>query len=96
MLNQLVLAGRIVNIPTEKEEKGTKITISVSRNYKNIEGIYETDNIDIMLYEQMVSNVLEYCKQGDLIGVRGRVETKDNNLIIIADKITYLTSDKEN
>lgn len=84
MLNQVVLLGRLV------ECKKESIIIKVPRNYKNNQGIYDTDLIEIYLSE---SNYNEF-KIDDLLGVKGRVETKDNQIIIIGDRITFLTNKK--
>ena len=39
---------------------------------------------------------MKYCKKGDLLGIKGRVQTRQeenkNTIEIIAEKITFLTS----
>lgn len=103
MLNQIVLVGRLVQDPEIKElENGVKtnyITLAVSRSYKNADGIYETDFIPCLLYKGIAEKTTEYCKKGDVIGVKGRVQTKqeeDKTIIeIVAEKVTFLSSRKE-
>lgn len=103
MLNQIVLVGRLVQDPEIKElENGIKtsyITLAVSRSYKNSDGIYETDFIPCLLYKGIAENTTEYCKKGDVIGVKGRIQTKqeeNKNIIeIVAEKVTFLSSRKE-
>lgn len=103
MLNQIVLVGRLVQDPEIKElENGVKtnyITLAVSRSYKNADGIYETDFIPCLLYKGIAEKTTEYCKKGDVIGVKGRIQTKqeeDKNIIeIVAEKVTFLSSRKE-
>lgn len=90
MLNQIVLVGRIV----ENEEEGY-ITIAVSRCFKNEEGIYETDNIKCRLMGQIEKNTKEWTEKGDLIGIKGRLQTEEGTLYVIAEKITFLSSEKE-
>ena len=50
MLNQVVLVGRIVKTPelkiTETGKKTSKMTLAVPRNYKNMDGEYDTDFLD--------------------------------------------------
>lgn len=97
MLNQICIVGRLASKPTEN-----KITLAVPRAYKNSEGVYETDFIDILLGNNMAQNVTEYCKKGDIVGVRGRLESTmeddgDGHLtkritIVVADKVTFLSS----
>ncbi len=104
MLNQVVLVGRLVRDPelreTENGKKVTTITLAIPRSYKNSNGEYETDYIDCTLWTNIALNTTEYCKKGDLLGVKGRtqsytVETDDkkrNVIEIIAEKVTFLSS----
>lgn len=87
MLNQVVLVGRIEQL--QKDEKGISITIVVPRSYKNEDGIYENDYIITKLYKGIAENAYEYCKKGDLVGIKGRLQMKDN-LEVIAEKVTFL------
>ena len=103
MLNQIVLVGRLVQDPEIKElengEKTSYITLAVSRSWKNADGIYETDFIPCLLHKGIAENTAEYCKKGDVIGVKGRVQAKqeeDKNIIeIVAEKVTFLSNRKE-
>ena len=102
MINQIVLVGRLVSDPqineTENGAKECNITLAVPRSYKNSEGIYETDFIPVKLYEGIAENTAEYCKKGDLIGIKGRIQTKqeeDKNITeIVAERVTFLSSRK--
>ena len=94
MLNQTILVGRLVDQP-KKEEKGASITIAIPRSYKNINGEYETDFITVKLWNVIATDTCEYCRKGDLIGIRGRLESNKNGLEIIADKITFLSTNKD-
>jgi len=97
MLNQTVLVGRLVSDPTICESKEGKkesvITLAVPRNFKNKQGEYETDFIDCTLYNGIAENTVEYCKKGDMVGVKGRIQwIEGESLKIIAEKLTFLTS----
>lgn len=98
MLNQTVLVGRLTGELQVKELEGDKkvsyITLAVPRAYKNEEGIYETDFIPCTLWNALAENTAEYCKKGDLVGVKGRLESGNNGIELIADKITFLSSNK--
>ena len=104
MLNQIILVGRIVQDLEIKElENGKKvcnITLAVTRSYKNADGIYETDFIPCILWNCIADNVKDYCKKGDLVGIKGRLQSRqddDKNIIeVIAEKVTFLSSKKEN
>ena len=107
MLNQIVIVGRLVRDPelreSENGKKFTNITLAVPRSYKNSNGEYEADFIDCRLWTGVAENTAEYCKKGDLLGVKGRVETrsienedKEKKQIteIIAEKVTFLSNKK--
>lgn len=105
MLNQIVLVGRLVRDPELREYEGGKytyVTLAVPRSYKNADGNYDTDFIDCKLWDGIAENASEFCKKGDLLGVKGRVqssvyekEEKKNYVTdIIAEKITFLSSGK--
>ena len=96
MLNQLVLIGRIASdLEKSDAEKNTIIELAVSRSFKNENGEYETDIIPCIISGNVASNLCEYSKKGDIIGVKGRLQNIDNIINVIADKITLLSSRKE-
>jgi len=99
MLNQVIIVGRLVNNPEVQEnENGNKsiiITLAIPRTYKNINGEYDTDFITCKLWEGIAKNAEEFLNKGDLVGVRGRLESKEKEIIVIAEKITFLSSKKE-
>lgn len=108
MLNQTVLVGRIVKDPeiieTESGKKVSNITLAIPRSYKNKDGEYETDFVDCTLWSGLAENTAEYCKKGDLVGVKGRIETEiyerdDGSTIkntkVVAEKVTFLSNKKE-
>lgn len=103
MLNQIILVGRLVEVSktneTEDGKKISNITLAVPRAYKNTDGEYETDFIDIVLWEGIATNTSEYCKKGDIIGVKGRIQTKliEEQKIteLVAEKVTFLATKKE-
>lgn len=96
MLNQIVIVGRMVSDPqineTENGRKVTTITLAVPRNYKNENGEYETDFIPCDLWNGIATNTCEYCRKGDLLGIKGRIQSKENKIEIIAEKVTFLSS----
>lgn len=107
MLNQTILVGRITQDPKITElsdgKKVCNITVAVPRSYKNANGEYDTDFIRCTMWSNIALNTCEYCKQGDLIGVKGRIQTrvieKDNSKEtiqeVLAEKVTFLAKTKE-
>ena len=105
MLNQIVLVGRLTrNISVHKADNGNKvatISLAIPRSFKNSDGTYDTDFIDCTAFDCIAENTSEYCSKGDIVGVKGRVQTraieqedgKKNYLMeIIAEKVTFLSS----
>ena len=108
MLNQVILVGRLVRTPelqlTDNGKKWSMITLAVNRGYKNQNGEYDTDFLDCSLWTGIAENTAEYCKSGDIIGVKGRIQTrlidnedgtKHKKMEIIADKVTFLSSSRK-
>ena len=100
MLNQIVMVGRIVkDVELVKGEDGksyTNMTLGVPRSYKNADGVYETDFIPCVLWNGIAENVAEYCKKGDLVGVKGRIQSdEDGSIKVIAEKVTFLSTAKK-
>ena len=103
MLNQIVIVGRLVRDPelrqTEGGKKVTNITLAVPRSYKNSNGEYETDFIDCVLWTGIAENTSEYCKRGDILGVKGRVQTRAFEIDekkryvteVVAEKVSFLS-----
>ena len=98
MLNQIVLVGRLTEDLEVKELKeGMKvanITLAVGRSWKNAEGEYETDFVPIRLFNIVAENTSEYCHKGDILGIKGRIQVEENEIQIIAEKVTFLSSKK--
>ena len=104
ILNQIVLVGRLTrDIAVHKSENGAKVAtipLAIPRSFKNIEGNYDTDFIDCLAFDIVAENTSEYCKKGDIVGVKGRIQSKQieedgkkkNTIEIISEKITFLSS----
>ena len=105
MLNQVILVGRLAHNPelqfTETGKKRSIVTLAVPRNFKNTNGEYDTDFLDCVLWTGIAENTAEYCKTGDIIGVKGRLQTrmidnadgtKHKKVEMIAEKGTFLSS----
>lgn len=108
MLNQVVLVGRLVrdiqvNNGNDAKKKIATITLAVPRSFKNHDGLYDTDFIDCTLWDSVAMNTANYCKKGDIVGIKGRIQSrivKDEEINktvvqIVAEKVTFLSSKKE-
>ena len=95
MHNMVYLIGRLTsNIEIEEQDGRTKATIKVGvqRNFEKEEGVYETDIIPCMLWNGIATNFSEYCQKGDLVGLKGRIECHDGEIVVVVDKISFLSS----
>jgi len=105
VLNQTVIVGRIVKDPelreTDNGSKVTNITLAVPRSFKNSDGEYDTDFISCVLWKGIAESTTEYCKKGDLVGIKGRIQTRNIELEdesrrhiveVVAEKVTFLSS----
>ncbi len=104
MLNQVVLVGRLVRDPelrtTDSNKSVTTVTLAIPRSFKNMNGEYDTDFIDCILWENTAKSTSEYCKKGDIVGIKGRIqsrivereEEKKYVTEVIAEKVTFLSS----
>lgn len=79
MLNQCILVGRILTT----DDYGMIITVTNGK---------VEQNIPIKVSENILNNVKEYCKIGDVIGIKGMINMMGTSITIIADKITFLAS----
>ena len=107
MLNQTVIVGRIVRDlevhGTENGNKVAQLTLAVPRSFKNMDGEYETDYIPCVLWRGVAENTAEYCKKGDLVGIKGRIQTsqyeQDDEMKyvteVVAEKVTFLSSKRQ-
>ena len=103
-MNQFIVVGRLLKEVTLEREGCkyiAKITVAVPRSFKNSEGIYETDFIDCVLHGSVAQNTSEYCRKGDVIAVKGKIQTENEDdgdghytkrIIFMAEKITFLSS----
>lgn len=108
MLNQVVLVGRLTTNPevitSQNGKKLSSVTLAVQRPFKNTDGVYETDFIKCVLWNGIASNTSEYCKSGDIVGIKGRIQVRSyesedgtNRSVteVIAEKVTFLSSQKK-
>ena len=107
MINNIVLVGRLTkDIEVRYTEGNTAVgnfNIAVQRNYKNTNGDYETDFLNCVSFGKVGETMKEYCHKGDLIAVKGRLQTrnyedKEGNKRfvseVVAEKVCFLSPKK--
>ena len=80
-MNNVSLLGRVVrDIELKYTGNGTAVvnfTIAVDRRFKNADGEYDTDFIDIVVWRQSAEFVSKYFKKGSPIAVVGNIQTRN-------------------
>ena len=105
MLNQSIIVGRLIKDPELKEtDNGNKVAniiLAVNRSYKNSDGDYDTDYIPCVLWKGTAERTVQYCKKGDLVGVKGTLQsrvydkedgTRQYVIEIVVDKVTFIST----
>jgi len=112
-VNHVILIGRLTGTPevvkTENDVSRTVINLAVQRTYKNQDGLYETDFLRLVLWNGIADRACEYCKKGDVVCIRGRLQVRNyldedgkKKFIteVIVETISFVSStkaiDKEN
>lgn len=88
MLNNVMLVGRISGIYNDC------FTIKIPNQDIN----HDPLECRIFASENIMNNIKDYVNIDDVVGVRGKLDNKGelNNLYIIADKISFLSSKNTN
>lgn len=103
MINTFIIEGKLKEISEVKEtEKGVKfahIILSVERNFRNSEGIYDEDLIEVELWRGIAEICCENSKLDDYLSIQGRIQsaqlkTNEGKPFIaykfIAEKVSFL------
>lgn len=92
MINRVILVGRITKDPelrkTQSGLSNVSFILAVNRNIKK-EGQQEADFVNCVAWRQTADFMANYVKKGSLIGVEGRIQTR--NYKDKAGKRVYVT-----
>ena len=81
MINNVVLVGRLTKaVDLRYTSNGTayaSFTLATDRDFKNQNGERETDFINCVMWRKPAENLANYTKKGSLIGVEGRIQTRN-------------------
>ncbi|MFW5913505.1 MAG: single-stranded DNA-binding protein [Bacillota bacterium] len=103
MINRVVLVGRLTKDPelrrTSNDTPVTTFRLAVNRQFTNRQGDREADFIQCVVWRRQAENVAKYVKKGSLVGVEGRIQTRnfdDQNgnrrfiVEVVADSVQFL------
>ena len=81
MLNSTCLVGRLTKDAelryTTNNQAVATFTLAVNRNFKSQNGEREADFINCVIWRQQAENLANWCKKGALIGITGRIQTRN-------------------
>lgn len=80
-MNKIILVGRLTKDPEVRTTSAgfntANFTIAVNRRTKNNEGNYDADFLPCVAFRNTADFISKYFKKGNLIGVEGRVQTRN-------------------
>lgn len=81
MINNVTVVGRLTRaVDLRYTSNGTayaSFTLATDRDFKNQNGEKETDFINCVMWRKPAENLANYTKKGSLIGVEGRIQTRN-------------------
>ena len=81
MINNVVLVGRMTRDAelryTPSNVAVATFTLAVNRTFKSRNGEREADFINVVMWHQQAENLANWAKKGSLIGVTGRIQTRN-------------------
>ncbi|KAF1125760.1 single-stranded DNA-binding protein [Streptococcus agalactiae] len=109
MMNNVVLVGRLTRDVelkyTQSNVAVATFTLAVNRPFKNEAGEREADFINCVIWRQSAENLANWCKKGALIGITGRIQTRNYEnqqgqrvyvTEVVAESFQLLESRKDN
>lgn len=107
-MNSVNLIGRLTETPEMRQtQSGTAVvnfTIAVPRDYKDQNGEYPTDFIQIQAWRHTAEFVCKYFVKGARVGVTGQIQTskykdKDGNnrtsVYVVASEVDFADAKKD-
>ena len=108
MMNRVILVGRITKEPelkrTAQDIAVVNFTIAVNRNYTDQQGEKQADFISCVVWRKQAENVAKYVSKGMLLGVEGRIQTRqyesENGMKyiteVLCDSVQFLENKSSN
>ncbi len=103
-MNTVVIVGVVKFMSdvklTSNHNKVMNVTVEVERPFKNQQGFYDTDYVDVILWKGLAETAMNIGGEGKYICVKGRIqsrkyENEDKSLTkiheVVADRIYFLS-----
>ncbi|MCK9575302.1 MAG: single-stranded DNA-binding protein [Clostridia bacterium] len=104
-MNKVILIGNLTKDPelatTTNGISVCRFTLAVSRKYKNAEGEYETDFLNVVVWRGQAENCHKYLRKGSKVAVVGAIQTRSYDAQdgtkkyvtdIVADEVEFLST----
>jgi single-strand DNA-binding protein len=107
MMNRVILVGRITKDPEVKTTQSNipvvTFTLAVNRQFADQSGERQADFIQCVVWRKQAENLARFVKKGALLGVEGRIQTRqyeaDNGTRyvteVVCDSVQFLESKGE-
>ncbi len=107
MVNNVTLLGRITKDP-EVRSVGSgnavcNFSLAVNRNFKNAQGEYEADFINVVAFGNTAQRMQQYVSKGNMLAITGRIQTRnyENNMgqrvyvtEVVANNVSFVETNK--
>lgn len=108
-MNRVDLVGRVtrdieLRYTETSKRPVVQTNVAINRTYTNQDGEREADFINVVIWDKQAENFAKYCKKGYLVGVEGRIMTrnyddKDGKKVyvteVVANRVEFLESKKD-
>ncbi len=104
MMNRVILVGRITKDPEVKMTQSNiavaTFTLAVNRQFADQSGERQADFIQCVVWRKQAENLARFVKKGALLGVEGRIQTRqyetENGMRyvteVVCDSVQFLES----
>lgn len=79
-MNKVILVGRITKDPelkkTSSDVSFINFSLAVNRTYADAQGERQADFINCVVWRNQADNLAKYVSKGALLGVEGRIQTR--------------------
>ena len=91
MYNYVMLIGKVkaVSEKPESDRKVAQISLSIQRPFKNEEGEFPVDVLEVFAFELLADIALERIEVGKSITIKGRLVPHGNTAIIVAEQLMF-------
>jgi single-strand DNA-binding protein len=81
MMNRVILVGRITKDPEMKSTQSNipvvSFTLAVNRQFADQSGERQADFVQCVVWRKQAENLAKFVKKGALLGVEGRIQTRN-------------------